>query len=185
MRKVEVEVAEQLSLPIMVALTRRPMNAAEVGRTLLITAASAGERLRALERAGWVVRRASDKRWVMRVVLEPKPLPDLTQLKEARQEAEIAPEPPVLVRVAPTPAPPPKNAPERLVDAGDAKSSKTAKTLNLPSYLDGAGELSVGAGARCSVCGKGTPVKYGVTAICPVCARSWRKVDAAGSSHSE
>ena len=111
-----------------------------------------------------------------RVVVQTPKIPELVprvhqNAPEAPQEAPEAPQMRVPDIHIPEPPPAPYKPPTPHMGVS-ASARKLAVKMNIPSAMDGWGELSMGRVAECYMCKKKTtPFRYGETVVCPMCSR--------------
>ena len=86
-----------------------------------------------------------------------RPDPEDSAAGQAAPNFNPAPEP---VHVGITPGP----------RRASARARMLSERLNVPESLAGVGEVSIGVLGKC-VCGKATPIRYGLKTICPICVR--------------
>ena len=186
MRKLPEDVASTTMFVVLATLAHKPMTGAEIARATYVGKDKVRKHLHRLEFLGWIVQRARDKRWVMRVLLAPLEVPEPTGVPGERPKLNpkridqpvlgsgflkpvLAPgeEQPLVSEITP----PEGTAPP--VDWRNA-SEKLAEQWSLPYSLKGmAGCIGVGKIGLCSQCSKPTPVRYGDVVVCPACARNW------------
>lgn len=171
---------EFVAFPVLVVLSRKPCTIGEISRTLLTSRASVSKHLKALERLGYVMKRA-DGRWVMivRVRMEGLPVDEAGRVTRAPGER--------MQEVALSDIP----NPTRQEPLGEAREVKGRQVVDPPPVVaaagqqlslaqrfgvperNGDGELSLGPLQQCAICGKErTPLRYGTRATCKKCGSS-------------
>jgi DNA-binding transcriptional ArsR family regulator len=167
-----------LVFPMLAALAKRAMNMNELCRLLYIHRATAGRRLRELERKGWVVQRR-DGRWVVVVrlrvegVLRPTGVPGIDPVLGC-EPGEVGHDPAADVLPAAVDAQEKRPIAE-VVEATktpQTASQKVAAKFGVPWVLDGLGSLSISTVGGCSLCSRPTMLRYGSDRVCPGCARN-------------
>ena len=165
-----------LVFPILAALAKRPMNITETARALHLGIRETRDRLRALERIGYVVHRA-DNRWVVVVrlkiegALKPVGVPGIDA--HLGVEATEGPEAVGTLQDDLAALPLPHITREAVAAPVEVLTpvQKVARKLKVPEEIEGLGAVAVAAISKCLHCGKPTPLKYGVSALCAGCAR--------------
>lgn len=152
-----------LAFPILAVIARRPMTCKDVSRTMLQSLSSVLKRLRQLEKMGYAVKRA-DRKWEMKVALSAIPAPSSEAI--LYNGSHEAPEPD---RGSPW-----HEARRHLVEPVKTPvtaAEKLAAYFKSPESIEHLGVIGTGALGKCSNCGRLTPLRYGNTLYCPVCAR--------------
>ncbi len=181
------------------ALRRRPMTTRELSHTIQVSSSKTLSRLHEYEKHGLVVKGGGHK-WHAALVLWVTPSKDRVEgvtgeavepskpstvrvldamdavqdtyrlALNAASTPQIAPE--QVPDLSPAPEPPKPYVPPRTRAKGSPKAQRMAGSFNLPSVIEGRGELNMGGVAQCILCTVlTTPFKYGTEAICPQCAR--------------
>lgn len=160
-----------ISFALLYALSQQPLSKREMWRLTGFSKDAIARAVQRLEAQNVVVKQFDGRyRMVVTLVLPQMPHHGTPQLKPSTVEA-MGPRP--LRR--PDPEDPvakaekmPKIAPPEHPKASE-RARELAKRINVPA-VSSLGELGTGALAKC-MCGAATPFKYGVTAVCPKCAR--------------
>lgn len=184
-QKLPDDVSVTTAFVVLAAIAARPRSHLELCHTTLMAGTTVKDRLKELENLGWIVQRASDRRWVMRVLLAPLEAPEPTGMPgEVPRRGRKTTRRPVLGNLFKRPiraqdeseapeAPEVVEIPPEAVDYRSA-SERMAEKWSLPIRLAGVdGEISTGRLAPCVKCGRVTPIRYGDTPICPKCSRVW------------
>jgi hypothetical protein len=174
-----------IGFPILAALARKPMGSKELRQTLLISRATMNRHLRILIAQNLIIKGA-DMKYHPRVILRMEHPPEV-QPGPVETMPPGAPKGPAIVtppQVAPetssedfhtvptlaNPKPEPKPyKPPKAPEGTGAQALKLSKHFRIPAEIDGQ-EVAMGAVGGCS-CGKPTPLKYGGTPVCAICAR--------------
>ncbi len=178
-----------VSIPILVALARKPMGKRELARVTGASMTTIKRWCNHLEDLGVIVRRW-DEQYQLVVVLRVEKLPSIVdgQLKVGEPGAQVfapdvgvATEPLVredaisrvqVPQVEARPAAAPQviaNAPKRVPVSNHAKA--VAQRLRVPEWRRNMGEVGTGPVGKCTSCNTSTVIKYGGTPVCPACAR--------------
>jgi biotin operon repressor len=176
-----------LAYPILASLGRCPKTLKQLSHQLLMSQNAVTNRLKQLQDQGLVVRR-SDNKWQMIVGLRPERAPDVPSSPEETVELGVedwvetpqdgsgrAAQPPPIVRAAESRSRAlqrqPVYKPPKPPEGCGSLALKVMERMRVPATLKDYGEASIGSLAVCVKCSKGTPLKYGRTPICPLCAR--------------
>ena len=188
MERPNLQALDWACYPVLHAISQKPMTTGSIAKVLQSPPRIVLRRLNQLEDAGLVVRRY-DMKWiphtiiaavdaqgkVVRVVQEPSqeaisaPVAS-TPRAEADprlQDALNRPTERALVRVV-KPGPTGKG----VINASNY-AKKVSDALHVPVWITHRGEVSMATGqlAPCEQCKNATPLRYGKSPICPVCAR--------------
>jgi len=162
-----------VAFPVLAAVAVEAGTVRELSHRLMLPMTSIRRRLKQLEQQHLVARR-HDNRWIPLVTIRMERVPDPPANPEEKVgpgeptgPVVIAPEQPEPQENVPTPITPPLPKKKFKVDP----SNKASKHFRVPAVLENLGEASVGALGRCK-CGNATPLRYGSTSVCPICARN-------------
>jgi hypothetical protein len=185
-RKITPDAESFLAFPVLVALSRRPMNIREISRVLLLSRDTTKRRVYELRDAGYIVKRADDNRWVQTVSLQMAGVPQPTSVPGIGMQTPPVPGEPrpqklikaVVPKLSPAetrfkPAHPKPATPTPVSEA----AVKLAKHFDVVAWIEGKGEAGIGAVQGCEVCKKVTPLRYGSAPICVQCAKVWGRAD--------
>ena len=175
-QKLPDDVSVTTAFVVLAAIAARPRSHLELCHTTLMAGTTVKDRLKELENLGWIVQRASDKRWVMRVLLAPLEAPEPTGMPgEVPRRGRKTTRRPVLghnfVRTVAPEQPQPIEEPPTEPEDPFSPQEHLAKRWDVPirTWL---GEIGTGKLAPCTKCGRTTPLKYGGAALCPICSRA-------------
>ena len=166
-----------LIFPLLAAVALTPMTSSDLARLMHLGTATTCKRLKRLESLGYVVKR-SDNRWVAVVRLRVEGAIKPVGVPGLDEGAHLAVEPPTgpsgaledgLAGISMPHAPPRAVAVPQEVQL--TPSQKLARKFKVPEIIDGLGAVGIGAVVGCLHCRKPTPLKYGVSALCPSCSR--------------
>ena len=187
--KLGEDAEEFLAFPVLVALGRRPMSAKELSFVLKISQDAVRRRCDQLEKLGYIVKRASDRRWVMVVRLVAQGVPQPTGvpgINPGVAESPVVDGIPVGMVVLEPPVPPGETVREAEARAQreaaeaasrrlapQAKAQELAERYGVPVSFPDIGTISLGGIGECVACRRSSPLKYGATRLCAKCARVW------------
>ena len=187
-RKLPDDAASLMVFAVLAALAKKSMGTAEVSRALLTNRLTARTHLQELERLGWIVRRARDNRWVMRVLLAPLEVPEPTGLPgetpKLNPKRSLGPvlghgfTKPVVAPGDPQKLLTPPDKPDEPGEPQDWRSAseRLSEQWSLPLRLKSVdGEMGTGKRSPCIHCGTLGIIRYGDTPVCPKCARTWEE----------
>jgi len=154
-----------MAYPILCALTVKAATARELSHKLQQPLTNVRRRLRKIEAQGLIVQRR-DWRWQMIVnlgqagakspILGPQEAPEEIEKPPATTSPQLDTRPTYEVPEAP--------------EGTSEKALRISVRMKVPATLSH-GEVSMGTPGRCLVCQNVTPMKYGVSSVCPNCAR--------------
>lgn len=172
---------------ILNALARRPMNNKEIMRATHLSEDAIRKRTIELESQN-IIHRCHNRQWVVNIVLWVAPVTDIASVtsgeKVILKTPEIEGEEPLPERKIPRPPKveadgeqkPEEYRPPKTIRKVSKEAERLGNRMNIPTYLEGYGELSMGKLGKCTLCAqknenKPTPFRYGGESVCPLCAR--------------
>ena len=181
---------------ILEALGKLPMTTRELSLATQVSAHTITKKLKRLEENNLVMR-GMGKKWHASFVVwvasakdvaegingekvvytppvEPSPIVESGNVprnaQEGPQEAHSEAKRTIPTAVPPPPEPKPYRPPKTRQVVSE-RAEKMSKRMNIPPYLEGRGEVSMGQVMKCQLCVRTTPIKYGEDSVCPMCAR--------------